>query len=66
MMMSLIKDKPKDPVKFLIDRLKKPESKYKLISYNLEKRIVIVTPPGMKGGIDVLNEEQDNVGLMLE
>jgi adenylate kinase len=56
MMTALIKDKPIDPIAFLANRLKKPE----------KKRIVIVTPPGMKGGVDVLNEEQDNVGLMLE
>jgi adenylate kinase len=30
-----------------------------------EKRIVVVTPPGMKGGDD-MNEEQYNVALMLE
>jgi hypothetical protein len=56
MMMALIKDKPKDPIKFLVEKLKKPE----------KKRIVIVTPPGMKGGNDAMNEEQYNVGLMLE
>ena len=32
MMTSIIKERPKDPIKFLIDRLKKPESKYTLIS----------------------------------
>lgn len=32
----------------------------------LEKRIIIVTPPGMKGGNDAMDEEQYNVGLMLE
>lgn len=65
MMMALIKDKPKDPIKFLVEKLKKPESKF-YFGYILEKRIVIVTPPGMKGGNDAMNEEQYNVGLMLE
>lgn len=55
-MTSLIKEKPKDPIQYLIDRLNKPE----------KKRIIIVTPPGMKGGNDSLDEEQYNVGLMLE
>jgi len=27
MMVSIIKDRPSDPIQFLIDRLKKPESK---------------------------------------
>jgi len=31
MMVSIIKDRPSDPIQFLIDRLKKPESKYKKI-----------------------------------
>jgi hypothetical protein len=32
----------------------------------IEKRIIVVTPPGMKGGEDTMNEEQYNVALMLE
>ena len=32
----------------------------------IEKRIVVVTPPGMKGGEEKMDEEQYNVGLMLE
>ena len=28
MMTAIIKERPKDPIKFLIDRLKKPESKW--------------------------------------
>ena len=32
----------------------------------LEKRIVVVTPPGMKGGDEKMDEEQYNIGLMLE
>ena len=65
--MSLIKDKPTDPIQFLIDRLQTPESKLQneSLTIPLEKRIVIVTPPGMKGGIDAMSEEQYNVGLML-
>ena len=34
--------------------------------FYIEKRIIIVTPPGMKGGEEKMNEEQYNVGLMLE
>jgi hypothetical protein len=30
MMTALIKDKPNDPIQFLIDKLQKPESKYRL------------------------------------
>ena len=30
MMTALIKDKPADPIQFLIDKLQKPESKYRL------------------------------------
>ena len=30
MMTALIKDKPEDPIQFLIDKLQKPESKYQL------------------------------------
>ena len=33
---------------------------------DLEKRIVVVTPPGMKGGDEKMDEEQYNIGLMLE
>jgi len=51
MMTSIIKERPTDPIKFLVDRLKKPE----------KKRIIVVTPPGMKGGTD-----DDNICLMLE
>ena len=35
MMRSLIVNKPEDPVKFLIDKLEKPESKYKVHSARL-------------------------------
>eukprot|EP00356_Strombidium_inclinatum_P005034 CAMPEP_0170502226 /NCGR_PEP_ID=MMETSP0208-20121228/40866_1 /TAXON_ID=197538 /ORGANISM="Strombidium inclinatum, Strain S3" /LENGTH=98 /DNA_ID=CAMNT_0010781183 /DNA_START=33 /DNA_END=326 /DNA_ORIENTATION=+ len=55
-MTSVVKDRPEDPIDFLIKRLTKPE----------RKRIVVVTPPGMKGGDDTMNEEQYNVALMLE
>ena len=47
----------------------KEESKLQHISNilsTLEKRIIVVTPPGMKGGEDTMNEEQYNVALMLE
>ena len=56
MMVACIKDLPKDPISYLIDKLTKPE----------KKRIIVVTPPGMKGGEEKMNEEQYNVGLMLE
>ena len=36
MMTSIIKERPSDPIQYLIDKLKKPESKfYKIRSYNL-------------------------------
>lgn len=36
MMTSIIKERPSDPIQFLIDKLKKPESKfYKIRSYTL-------------------------------
>jgi len=38
MMSSLIKDRPEDPINFLIDKLTQPE----------KKRIVLVFPPGLK------------------
>jgi len=47
MMTSIIKERPSDPIQYLIDKLKKPE----------KKRIIIVTPPGMKGGNDAMDEE---------
>lgn len=56
MMTSVIKERPGDPIQFLIDRLTQPE----------KKRIIVVTPPGMKGGDDNMNEEQYKVALMLE
>jgi len=58
-MTSLVKDRPGDPLDFLINRLTKPE----------KKRIIIVTPPGMKGAggeYGLENEQQYNVALMLE
>jgi adenylate kinase len=51
MMTAIIKSRPKDPIDFLINHLNKPE----------KKRIIVVTPPGMKGGTD-----DDNICLMLE
>jgi hypothetical protein len=47
---------PKDPIQYLIDKMENPD----------QKRIVVVTPPGMKGGEEKMDEEQYNVGLMLE
>lgn len=51
MMKALIKDRPKNPVEFLIDRLTQPET----------KRIVLVLPPGLKEN----QEDTMNVALML-
>ena len=60
MMRSLIINKPEDPVKFLIDKLDKPESKFKILAVSffifaqffhlifLATRIVLVGPPGSK------------------
>lgn len=50
-MKSLIKERPKDPIEFLIDQLTQPE----------KKRIVIVLPPGLKQN----QEDTMNVALML-
>lgn len=50
-MKALVKDRPKDPIKFLIDKLTEPE----------KKRIVIVLPPGLKQN----QEDTMNVALML-
>jgi len=59
MMTSVIKEMPKDPIQFLIDRM----------TNQTPLRICVVTPPGMKGGEDTSNdleEQGDNVALMLE
>ena len=68
MMTACIKDQPADPIQFLIEKMTKEESKlqFEIILFPLEKRIIVVTPPGMKGGEDTMNEEQYNVALMLE
>ena len=50
-MNALIKDRPENPVEFLIDRLTQPE----------KKRIVLILPPGLKQN----QEETMNVALML-
>lgn len=51
MMKSLIKDRPKNPIEFLIEKLTAPEN----------KRIVLVLPPGLKQN----KEDAMNVALML-
>lgn len=51
MMKALIKERPKDPIEFLIDQLTQPE----------RKRIVIILPPGLKQN----QEDTMNVALML-
>ena len=69
MMTACIKEMPKDPIQFLIEKMTKEESKLQDYYWHLsplEKRIIVVTPPGMKGGEDTMNEEQYNVALMLE
>lgn len=67
MMTACIKEMPKDPIQFLIEKMTKEESKLQDYYWPyLEKRIIVVTPPGMKGGEDTMNEEQYNVALMLE
>ena len=68
MMTACIKEMPADPIEFLIEKMTKEESKLQLFISppHLEKRIIVVTPPGMKGGDDTMNEEQYNVALMLE
>lgn len=55
MMTSVIKEMPADPIQFLIEKMTKPE----------QKRVILVTPPGMKSDGQIMNEEQYNVGLML-
>ena len=62
MMTACIKEQPADPIQFLIEKMTKEESKLQIyfkfnISLSLEKRIIVVTPPGMKGGEDTMNEE---------
>lgn len=51
MMKALIRDRPTDPVEFLINKLTEPE----------KKRIVLVLPPGLKQN----QEDTMNVALML-
>lgn len=51
MMKALIKDRPENPVEFLIDKLTQPE----------KKRIVLILPPGLKQN----QEDTMNVALML-
>ena len=51
MMISLIKDRPADPVKYLIDKMSQPE----------HKRFVLLLPPGLKQN----QEDTMNVALML-
>ena len=67
-MKSLIKDRPKNPIEFLIDKLTAPESKLFFIficlfcySTFIDKRIVLVLPPGLKQN----KEDAMNVALML-
>lgn len=50
-MKALIKDRPKDPIEFLIEKMTQPE----------KKRIVLVLPPGLKQN----QEDTMNVALML-
>ena len=70
MMKALIKDRPKNPIEFLIDKLTAPESKLTffelfiltfLILNTIDKRIVLVLPPGLKQN----KEDAMNVALML-
>lgn len=51
MMKALIKERPENPVEFLIDKLTQPE----------RKRIVLILPPGLKQQ----SEDSMNVALML-
>ena len=67
-MKSLIKDRPKNPIEFLIEKLTAPESKLDFCLFLLtaifkiiDKRIVLVLPPGLKQN----KEDAMNVALML-
>ena len=51
MMKALIKERPRNPVEFLIEKLTEPE----------KKRIVLILPPGLKQN----QEDTMNVALML-
>jgi len=63
MMTACIKEMPKDPIEFLINKMSKPERKFQKFSIDLflcfyvAKRIIIVTPPGSKGG-EIKNHEE--------
>jgi adenylate kinase len=51
MMKALVKERPENPIEFLIEKLKQPE----------RKRIVLILPPGLKQN----QEDTMNVALML-